>query len=58
MSNRGIGDVHLHFGIVINEAGKWWSSKPSFSKTEELVPETDNGNYPPQLLDHVTSPYE
>lgn len=58
MSNRGIGDVHLHWGIVNGAGGGWWSSKPAFSMTEQLVPETDNGHLPALLGDPVTTCYE
>lgn len=58
MSNRGMGDVHSHFGTVIDAGGGWWGSKPASSITEQLVPETDNGNYPPKIGDHVTSCYD
>lgn len=58
MSNRGIGDVHLHWGIVNGAGGGWWSSKPASSITEQLVPETDNGHLPALVGDPVTTCYE
>lgn len=59
MGQRGIGGMHLHFGAVINaNPGNWWASKPAFSITEQMVPETDEGNYPPPIGDHVTTCYQ
>ncbi len=58
MSNRGIGDVHSHFGTVIDAGGGWWGSRPASSTIEQLMPPTDEGHYPPQVGDHVTSCYD
>lgn len=58
MSNRGMGSVHLHFGLVNGASGMWWGSKPAFSMTEQLVPETDNGRHPAAIGDPVSTCYE
>ncbi len=58
MSNRGMGSVHSHFGTVIDAGGGWWGSKPASSAIEQLMPETDNGNSPAKIGDHVTSCYD
>lgn len=58
MSNRGTKSVHLHWGIVNGPGGGWWGSKPAFSLTMQLVPETDQGNKPAKEYDHVTTCYE
>ncbi len=62
MSNRGIGDVHLHFGAVIDAGGGWWGSNPGLSLVQQWVPESNNpktgaGSIPPKLYDNVTSCY-
>lgn len=58
MGNRGTKSVHLHWGIVNGASGGWWGSKPAFSMTEQLVPETDEGHKPAIEYDHVTTCYE
>lgn len=58
MSNRGTKSVHLHWGIVNGPGGGWWGSKPAFSLTMQLVPETDQNNKPAKEGDHVTTCYE
>ncbi len=58
MSNRGIGGVHLHFGLVSNKNGQWWSSRPPMSMTEQLTPPDDDGVWPAKIGSRVTTCYE
>jgi murein DD-endopeptidase MepM/ murein hydrolase activator NlpD len=58
MGNRGSSsDPHLHYEAAYG--GQSYSPIPrNFSILETLVPETDQGSYPPVLHDTVTTCYE
>ena len=58
MGNKGNSSgVHLHYEVDYNGVF-YHPSLRNFSILETLVPETDNGNYPPKLGDGVTTCYE
>jgi len=58
MGTRGNSTgVHLHYEVDYNGVFYHPSSR-NFSILETLVPETNNGNYPPKLGDGVSTCYE